>query len=117
MGARSTLKNSQEIDRLFAEGRRVSNPALLVLAVRRSDAAARGRIMFVAGKRLGNAVLRNRSKRVLREAARRAAGPWQGWDVALIARAATAGATPQAMDEQLRRALSSLGVACESAAR
>lgn len=110
MGATSTLKNKEEIDRLFAKGRRVSNPALLVLAIRRSDGAAPGRVMFVAGKRLGNAVFRNRAKRVLREAARRAAAPWCGWDVALVARTPTTMTSPHKLDEQLLRALGSLGI-------
>ena len=33
---------------------------------------------------------RNRAKRVLREAARAVGGPWEGFDVVLMAKAATA---------------------------
>lgn len=105
-----TLKNKQDIDRLFAEGRRVSNPALLVLATRASGPLGQGRVMFVAGKRLGGAVLRNRAKRALREAARRSHGPWRGWDVALVARVPTPMAAPDALDAQLSRSLRLLGI-------
>lgn len=48
-----------------------------------------GRVAFIAGKKLGGAVVRNRAKRVLRAAARTAGGPWAGLDVLLIARSAT----------------------------
>lgn len=107
-----TITSHIEIDRLFAGGRRVSNPALLVLALKNEDGrAAEGRVLFVAGTRLGGAVLRNRSKRVLREAARRASAPWPGWDVALIARPGTATAKPDELDSSLMRALRILGIA------
>jgi ribonuclease P protein component len=104
-----TITNASEIDNVFKEGRRVSHPALLVIALPRHHASdAAGRVLFVAGKRLGTAVVRNRSKRVLREAARRAGAPWEGWDVALIAREATAEASPSTLDEALSSALRTL---------
>ncbi len=100
-----------EIDRLFAGGRRVSHPALLVLGAPTPEHAAQGgRVMFVAGKRLGGAVLRNRCKRVMREAVRRSGGPYAGWDVALIARPATAEASAGVLDQALERALKTLGI-------
>ncbi len=49
------------------------------------DPALSGRVAFIAGKRLGNAVIRNRSKRVLRAAAYEAGLPVAGHDVILIA--------------------------------
>lgn len=106
-----TLTAHSEIDRLFAGGRRVSNPALLVLGAPTSgEPGSTGRVMFVAGKRLGGAVLRNRCKRVMREAVRRSAGPYAGWDIAVIARPATPQASPDVLDEALERALNVLGV-------
>lgn len=104
-----TITKATEIDRLFKSGRRVSHPALLVLALPRPDADdGEGRVLFVAGKRLGSAVTRNRCKRVLREAARRAGAPWGGWDVALIARETTATATATVLDEGIVTALKTL---------
>ena len=46
-------------------------------------AAARlgSRVAFIAGKKLGGAVVRNRCRRVLREAVRHENGAWPGWDV------------------------------------
>lgn len=105
-----TLKARSEIDRLFAGGRRVSHPALLVLAAKNpSGDESAGRVMFVAGKRLGSAVVRNRAKRVMREAVRRSSG-WQGWDIALVARPKTPQTSPDELDEALASALSTLGV-------
>lgn len=66
--------------------------------------------MFVAGKRLGGAVFRNRSKRVMREAMRRAGGPYSGWDLALIARARTAAAPIAEIDRALDAAVTTLGI-------
>lgn len=66
--------------------------------------------MFVAGKRLGGAVFRNRSKRVMREAMRRAGGPYTGWDLALIARARTATAAAGEIDKALDAALAALEI-------
>ena len=57
-----------------------------------------GRVAFVAGKKLGNAVHRNRCKRVLRASLRRAGGPWPGSDVAIIARPGLGDAAPQEVD-------------------
>ena len=43
-----------------------------------------GRVAFVAAKRLGCAVVRNRSKRVLREAARACGLPRPGYELILF---------------------------------
>lgn len=106
-----TITARSDIEKLFASGRRVSHPALLVLASRTpSSRDADGRVLIVAGKRLGGAVQRNRSKRVLREALRRAGGPWAGWDVALSARSGTDRADAAVLDDALTCALRTLGI-------
>jgi ribonuclease P protein component len=99
-----TIRSGREIDELFRDGVRV--PHQTVVALIRKTPAGRGlegRVAFVAGKKLGNAVLRNRSKRVLRAALKRAGGPWAGVDLVLIARPGTAGAPVAAVDEAMRR--------------
>jgi ribonuclease P protein component len=110
-GAVETISASGEIDRLFSEGQRAGTPALLVLALRTPEARGPGgRVLFVAGKKLGGAVLRNRCKRVERAAAVRAGAPWPGWDVALIARARTSWVSPEELDAALDQGLRKLGV-------
>lgn len=101
-----TLKAPSEIDALFKTGRRGSTDLIVVLsAITPIRRGPEGRVVFVAGKKLGGAVVRNRCKRVLREAARRAGGPWDGYDVALVARVKAATATPAALDAALHEGL------------
>lgn len=108
----STIKSSREIDAVFRSARRSAQPSVIVLASRTPDGRGpEGRVAFVAGKKIGNAVKRNRSKRVLREAVRRTDGPWGGYDVVVIARAGTHGAAPESLDQELRRALARLDIA------
>lgn len=102
----SIIKSSREIDAVFRAARRIAHPLLIVLVTPTpEERGPSGRVAFVAGKKLGSAVLRNRSRRVMREAARRCGGPWPGWDVVLIARSNAAEATPSELDKALRTAL------------
>ena len=70
------------------------NDALVRMRVLARGDEAPGRVAFAAGKRLGNAVYRNRCKRVLREAAREAGLPRDGYDVVLLATDKTHDSSP-----------------------
>jgi ribonuclease P protein component len=106
-----TIKSSREIDVVFREAKRSTHPLLIVLAIQTPEGRGHsGRVAFIAGKKLGGAVVRNRSKRVLREAARRCRGPWAGYDVLLIARPITRDAPCEDLDAALRSRLCRLGV-------
>lgn len=106
-----TIKASADIERLFAEGKRGSSPLVMVLtSPTQTSRDPHGRVMFVAGKKLGGAVWRNRAKRVLRAACVRVGGPWIGSDTALMARHGITTASPAAIDESLRAALRKAGV-------
>jgi ribonuclease P protein component len=106
-----TIKSSREIDQVFKEAKRSAHPLIIVLATKTPEGRGRtGRVAFIAGKKLGNAVVRNRSKRVLREAARRCEGPWAGYDILLIARPATGDASHSDLDRALRAQLSRLEI-------
>ena len=107
----NNITSASEIDALFKQGRRAGTELLVVLTLPTPDRRGpEGRVVFVAGKKLGGAVLRNRCKRVVREAVRRAGGPWAGADVALLARRGTATAPPAELDAALATALRRLGV-------
>ena len=45
-----------------------------------------GRVAFIAGKKLGTAVWRNRAKRRMRGICHDLGGPWNGWDVIFLAK-------------------------------
>jgi len=107
----SVIKSTREIDALFSEGERSSHAHILALARHTPEGRGpEGRVVFVAGKRLGGAVLRNRSKRVLRAAVHRSGASWDGYDVALIARPSTATASEEILDRALRSVLKKAGL-------
>lgn len=66
--------------------------------------------MYVAGKKLGTAPMRNRCKRVLRQVARELGAPWQGYDVVFMARRGVAHAPHRRVVGQVQRSLRKLGV-------
>ncbi len=106
-----TITSPSDIDHLFKHARRASVPLLGILTVPTAEGrAVTGRVLFVAGRKMGGAVLRNRCKRVLREACRRAEGPWPGADVALLARAGVATASPPEIDRAVKAVLSQVGL-------
>ncbi|MDY2788560.1 MAG: ribonuclease P protein component [Atopobium sp.] len=95
-----TIKSKQEFERVFANGKRASHSLVRITFVK-EDQSAPTKIAFVAAKRLGNAVFRNRCKRVLREAARRSDIPRDGLSVIFFATHKTATASPRELDEAL----------------
>ena len=107
-----TIKSSREIDSIFRGAKRAAHTLVVVLAVVTSEQRGHteGRVAFVAGKKLGNAPQRNRSKRVLRESARRMGGPWAGYDIVFIARPATRIAAAADLDRALMASLRKAGV-------
>jgi ribonuclease P protein component len=84
---RNTIKSRADFDLLFKRGKTISTPYIIARFSRIPEQRDQsGRVAYVAGKKTGNAVMRNRCKRVMREAARRSGAPWRGYDVILIAR-------------------------------
>ena len=103
------LKRRREFLRVAAEGRRAARPGVVLQA--RAAPGAPLRAGFTATKKIGGAVVRNRAKRRLREAARQLLdGAPGGWDVVLIARDATVARRFTTLLGDLSGALSALGV-------
>ena len=107
-----TIKSSADIDKMFQEGTHFNSKKLSIITYA-SDLSGRdpsGRVAFIAGKRLGNAVVRNRNKRVLRAAAYEAGLPVEGYDVVLIANRATATSSHDDVVSSLRYLLRKSGL-------
>jgi ribonuclease P protein component len=98
------LVRSADFDRVRKMGRSWAQP-LLVLAADRND-LDRARFGFVVSRRVGNAVVRNRVKRRLREAMRRHLPQVPpGWDVVIVARQASAEARFSDLEAAIVQAL------------
>lgn len=104
------LKRRADFLRVAAAGRKAALPGL-VLQARRRDDEGPARLGFTVTKKVGNAIVRNRTRRRLKEAARlllRERAP-EGVDLVLIGRDATRGRPFPALMDDLRQALARLG--------
>lgn len=89
-----TIKSSTEVSYVFTHGRRLNTPFVTFIVLQHEKQHGQmGRVAFVAGKKLGNAVWRNRAKRRMRALCRDLGGPWPNCDVIFLARRQTTQAT------------------------
>jgi ribonuclease P protein component len=109
------LKRRAEFLRVAAKGAKAPMPGLVLQALKRDDANP-ARLGFTVTKKVGNAVVRNRTKRRLREAARlllrdqeRDGAALTGVDLVLIGRDGTRKRPFPALLDDLRRALKRTG--------
>lgn len=102
MSAPTTIKSSQDISAVLNKGKRTHIGLCTVFTMKTNDQRDQGgRVAFIAAKRHGNAVWRNRAKRVMREAFRQAGGPVPGFDILLMANKRTAEAGSAALRDAL----------------
>jgi ribonuclease P protein component len=104
------LKRRREFLRVAGKGNRAARPGLVLQAL--PGTAGPLRVGFTCTKKLGNAVVRNRAKRRLREAARLmlAEGAPEGWDLVMIGRDGTRDRNFKQLMGDLRGLLKQLGV-------
>lgn len=108
-----TIKSRQDFEHVFSQGRRFNHPLIRMTICESVGEGDSGRVAFVGAKRLGCAAVRNRSKRVMREAARSCGFPVAGYDIILFATPKTRVSSPQEMDKALRSLVKRAGVAGE----
>jgi ribonuclease P protein component len=104
-----TIKSRREFGQVFTHGERYGR-RLVRITVMRDAEGGPGKVAFVAPKKLGNAVHRNRCKRVLREAARQVGLPRDGARVILFATRRTGEAHPADIASELEVLLTKAGV-------
>ena len=81
------LRRPEDFQRVRYKGRSWAHP--LFILVRLPNVGARTRVGISASRKVGNAVARNRARRLLREAMRRLYHRVaNGWDIVLVARSA-----------------------------
>jgi len=112
LAALGRLTRRAEFLRTAAKGRKAAATGLVLQALSREDQGP-VRLGFTVTKRIGNAVIRNRTRRRLKEAARLvlAEHDVSGVDLVLIGREATRGRDFAALRRDLLGALVRVGVA------
>jgi ribonuclease P protein component len=111
MAASGRLTKRAEFQRAAARGQKAPTPGVVLQALPREDKEP-ARLGFTVTKKIGNAVIRNRTRRRLKEAARLvlAEHPLSGVDLVLIGRAPTAERDFAALQVDVRRALAKVGL-------
>jgi len=109
MQRRFRLQRPADFEQLYESGRRWNHPLLLLIVCQNNLPISR--FAFSASKRVGNAVARNRAKRLLREAVRHHLTTISsGWDCLFVARSATVQAAFSEVEEAVVQLLNRANV-------
>lgn len=108
-----SIKKNRDFRRLYKSGKSSANGFLAVYC--RRNRLGINRLGITTGTKLGNAVKRNRVRRLIRESYRLyEEGLARGYDIVVVARTRAAGATFREIDTALRALLKRLGAVGET---
>ena len=104
-----TLRKQSDFSRVYKQGK--SRGSRFAVILYRRNGLKYTRTAFVASKKVGNSVQRNRSRRLMR-AAYRAVEPnvKSGYDIIFVARAAINGCREPEVERQLKKTLEGAGI-------
>lgn len=105
----TTLKENKDFRRLYYRGKSEASSCLVTYALK--NKLGESRVGITSGKKIGNAVKRNRARRVIRAAFSEFEGRLNGnYDIVFVARTRTTFVKMQEVREQMQQHLRSLGV-------
>jgi ribonuclease P protein component len=97
------LRRPVDFRLVWSKGRSWAHPLFILWALPNTLSSVR--VGITASRKVGNAVARNRARRLLREASRQLYGNiFEGWDIVLVARSALI----KAKEPQVEQALETL---------
>ena len=104
-----TLRKQSDFSRVYKQGK--SRGSRFAVILYRRNGLKFTRTAFVASKKVGNSVQRNRARRLMR-AAYRAVEPnvKSGYDIIFVARAAINGCKEPEVERQLKKTLEGAGI-------
>ena len=108
----SSLKSSGDFQRISRLGKRWSFPSFIMQVLKQEGTHPSFRLGLTVSRKVGNAVVRNRAKRRLREVVRLYATPEKlaGWDIVLIGRTSASERGFALMQQDFMQGLKNMGV-------
>ena len=101
-----TITSSEDITSIFEQGKWYKTRDIVFIALEGKHQHGQSvRVAFIAGKKNGNAVWRNRAKRRMRALCKDLNGPFPGYDVIFLARSNVSEADYGKMLSNLQKAL------------
>lgn len=104
----TTLKENKDFKRLYYRGKSQAAPCLVTYLMK--NRCGETRVGITSGKKIGNAVSRNRARRVIRAAFSLYEDQLSGsYDIVFVARTRTSQVKMQTVAEDMKKQLTALG--------